>query len=222
MRIETAFLNGTTIRRLIPIGALMAALALAPARALRAETIYKFEDAEGRILLTDDPRKGREMRLLKRFHFSYRTPRSGGRAPALAQLEERIRRYGPLIEEAARRHGLDPELIHAVILAESAYQHHARSPKGAMGLMQLMPQTARRLGVEDPWDPAQNIQGGAAYLRWLLDRYEGDVELALAAYNAGEGAVDKYGRAIPPYKETITYVEKVKEFMKKGRMAFLN
>jgi len=189
---------------------------------LQAETIYKFEDAEGRILLTDDPRLGREMTLLKRFHFSYRHPRSGGRAPSLADLRRRIRRYSPWIEEAARRHGLSPDLIHAVILAESAYQPRALSPKGAMGLMQLMPATARRFGVRDPWDPRQNILGGAAYLKWLLDRYDGDLSLATAAYNAGEGAVEKYGNTIPPYKETVTYVKKVKEFMNKGMVAFLN
>ena len=196
-------------------------LLLLAAVPVAAGTIYKFEDAEGRILLTDDPRLGREMTLLKRFRFSYENPRSGGHAPRLEALRKRIRELSPYIREVARTYGLNPDLIHAVILAESAYQRHARSPKGAMGLMQLMPQTARRLGVSDPWDPEQNIRGGAAYLKWLLDRYEGDVELAVAAYNAGEGAVDRYGRAIPPYKETITYVKKVKEFMNKGMVAFL-
>ncbi len=197
-------------------------LTLLPVLAQAGTTIYKYQDAEGRILLTDDPRLGRQMTLLKRFHFSYEHPRSGGRAPRLAELKARIRKYSPLIESVARRYELDPDLIHAVILAESAYRPHARSPKGAIGLMQLMPQTARRLGVNDPWDPEQNIRGGAAYLRWLLDRYDGDLELAVAAYNAGENAVDRYGRAIPPYKETITYVKKVKEFMNKGRVAFVN
>ena len=182
--------------------------------------IYKFVDAEGRILLTDNPRAGRHMSLLKRFHFSYAEPRSGGRAPALPQLKRRIRELSPYIDRVASRHGLDPDLIHAVILAESAYREKALSAKGAMGLMQLMPDTAERLGVRDPWDPEQNIEGGARYLRFLLDRYNGDVELAVAAYNAGEGAVDKYGRTIPPYKETITYVKKVKEFMNKGLAAF--
>jgi len=182
--------------------------------------IYKFRDAEGRILLTDNPKAGAGMALLKRFRFSYAKPHSGGKAPALPALKRKIRELAPYIDTVAARYGLDPELIHAVILAESAYREKALSPKGAMGLMQLMPETARRLGVNDPWDPRQNIDGGARYLKFLLERYDGDLDLAVAAYNAGEGAVDKYGRAIPPYQETITYVKKVKEFMSKGRAAF--
>ncbi len=109
---------------------------------------------------------------------------------------------------SARRHGLDPLLVEAVILAESAGRRWATSPEGAMGLMQLMPATARRFGVADPRDPAQNVAGGSRYLRWLLDRFGGDVTLALAGYNAGEGAVDKYG-GIPPYRETRNYVRAV-------------
>ena len=209
------------IRRFGPAGlACGLVLGLALASQPASSDIYKFEDAEGRILLTDNPRVARGMSLLKRFRFSYARPQSGGRAPALPKLKKRIRQLSPYINTVAQRHGLDPDLIHAVILAESAYREKALSPKGAMGLMQLMPATAERLGVDDPWDPMQNIEGGAKYLRFLLDRYQGDVELAVAAYNAGEGAVDKYGRTIPPYKETITYVKKVKEFMSKGLVAF--
>jgi soluble lytic murein transglycosylase-like protein len=110
---------------------------------------------------------------------------------------------------SARQHGLDPLLVKAVILAESAGRPRARSPKGAMGLMQLMPATARRFGVADPDDPAQNIAGGTRYLRWLLDRFGGNVTLALAGYNAGEGAVDRHG-GIPPYRETQNYVRTVR------------
>jgi soluble lytic murein transglycosylase-like protein len=108
----------------------------------------------------------------------------------------------------ARQHRLDPLLVKAVILTESAGRPRARSPKGAMGLMQLMPVTARRFGVTDPYDAAQNVAGGTRYLRWLLDRFGGDVPRALAGYNAGEGAVERYG-GIPPYRETRNYVTTV-------------
>ena len=108
----------------------------------------------------------------------------------------------------ARQHGVDPLLVKAVILAESAGRRWATSPKGAMGLMQLLPATARRFGVADPFDPAQNVAGGTRYLRWLLDRFGGDVTLALAGYNAGEGAVERHG-GVPPYRETRSYVRKV-------------
>lgn len=112
-----------------------------------------------------------------------------------------------LVETSAKTHGVDPKLVHAVIKAESNYDPTAVSPKGAIGLMQLMPGTAERFGV-DPWQPAQNIDGGVRYLKWLLEQF-GDISLALAGYNAGEGAVMKYGRTIPPYRETQNYVDKV-------------
>ena len=111
-----------------------------------------------------------------------------------------------LIFDVGQRHGVDPRFIHAVIWQESKYKNQARSHAGAQGLMQLIPATAERFGCEDVYDPAANIEAGTKYLRWLLKRFDGNVELALAGYNAGEGAVDKYN-GIPPYNETRNYVK---------------
>lgn len=110
-----------------------------------------------------------------------------------------------IIFRAGVNHGVDPRFIHAVIWQESKYKVRARSHVGAQGLMQLMPPTARRFGCDDVHDPAKNIEAGTKYLRWLLNRFKGNVSLALAGYNAGEGAVDKYS-GVPPYNETQNYV----------------
>lgn len=169
-------------------------------------------------------------RLLRDWHQRTETVLRGGRAeregppkirrireaPALpSPIAERRMRYTALIDAEAARHDLDPELVHAVIRAESNYRSKAKSPAGACGLMQLMPATARRFGVTDIWDPEQNIRGGIAYLRFLVERFDGDLNLVLAAYNAGEGAVAKYGNRIPPYRETRTYVSRVLGFLGK-------
>jgi len=118
--------------------------------------------------------------------------------------------FAQTVERIARQNQLPPKLIHSVIRVESNYDPYAVSPKGALGLMQLIPSTARRFGVSDVFDPADNIQGGARYLKYLLELYKGDNALALAAYNAGEGAVSRYG-GIPPFPETRNYVTQVRK-----------
>ena len=135
-------------------------------------------------------------------------PGSGGgghisirRHPATGEVAKLVRNLAP-------RYKLDPNLVLAVVEAESNFNPKARSPKNAQGLMQLIPATAARFGVADVWDAEQNLRGGMAYLRWLLDRFDGDVKLALAGYNAGEGAVERHG-GIPPYAETQAYVRKI-------------
>lgn len=116
--------------------------------------------------------------------------------------------FDSYIVESGTRNGVDPVLLYAIMHQESTFKQRALSHKGASGLMQLMPPTARRFGVTKIWDPRQNIEGGARYVRFLLN-YFGDVRLALAGYNAGEGAVEKYGRRIPPYQETQEYVRRI-------------
>ncbi|HEY3265994.1 MAG TPA: lytic transglycosylase domain-containing protein [Armatimonadota bacterium] len=116
--------------------------------------------------------------------------------------------YEPMIADASARHGVDPAILRSVIKAESGFNPKAVSSAGAQGLMQLMPATARALGVADSFDPAQNIDGGARYLRHLLDKFGGNTSLAVAAYNAGPGSVEKYG-GVPPFAETREYVQRV-------------
>jgi soluble lytic murein transglycosylase-like protein len=164
--------------------------------------IYAWRDANGNLVLSD-----------RKLEANARTYEVAG-APAIRSTRplapRGIRtRFESLVQAHASRNNLRPDLVRAVIQVESGFNPRARSPKGAMGLMQLMPATARELGVQDPYDPADNIRGGTIYLRRLLDRYDGNEQLALAAYNAGAGAVDKHGRAVPPYRETRDYVKKV-------------
>lgn len=122
---------------------------------------------------------------------------------------EKLAQFAPLIQQSAKKHGVPVELLCGVILQESNGNPNALSHAGARGLMQLMPATAKQMGVKNIMDPAQNIEGGTKYLRFLLDKFDGNIELAVAGYNAGEGAVKKYGNKIPPYRETQRYVPKV-------------
>lgn len=137
-------------------------------------------------------------------------------AQAVREAQRGADRFAALIRRVAHDTEVSPQLLHAVIAIESGFDTRAVSRKGALGLMQLMPQTAQRFGVDDPFDPAQNIAGGAAYLKSLLDLFGGDLQLALAAYNAGEAAVIRAGNRIPPYAETRDYVPRVLARLRRG------
>ena len=143
---------------------------------------------------------------------SFRPERGIGSLP-VAEIDR-------LVRQTAKHFQVDPQLVHAIISVESKYDPNAISSKGAMGLMQLVPATARRFGVENPFDPKQNIEGGVNYLKYLLDQYGGNVALSLAAYNAGEHSVERYG-GIPAFQETRQYVRKVTNLYQNGEVVGL-
>jgi soluble lytic murein transglycosylase-like protein len=173
--------------------------------------IYSWRDADGRLVLSNrqKPDNG-EVRAYDVPHAAtLRTTRATDRT--IATTSARPDAFDQLIAEHAQRYGIREDLVRAVVQVESSFNPYARSPKGALGLMQLMPATIRRFGVANPFDAAENVKAGVLYLRELLDRYGNDEQLALAAYNAGEGAVEKYGQRVPPYAETQHYVSAVTE-----------
>jgi len=173
---------------------LLALVMLAPfARPVCAD-IYRYVDEDGIIHFSNVPN-----------HYRYRLYISDGNMDYQAYFD----RYDKIIRQAARKHGIDSSLIKAVIRAESDFDKHAVSSKGAQGLMQLMPETAKELEVGDSFDPKENIHAGVRYLKRQLKNFQNDVSLALAAYNAGENAVRRCGHRIPPYKETRTFVDRV-------------
>jgi len=182
--------------------ALAAAIALvAAASASAGDTIYYRRNADGTLELTNVP-GDKDLRPV-RPELRRVNPGSGSK-------------YREMIFRTAREHGVHPDLAYAVAAVESSFDPQARSPKGALGLMQLMPETALRFGVGDALDPADNVRGGVRFLRYLLDLFGGDLRLALAAYNAGENAVLAIGR-VPPYQETRVYVAKVMRRFGPGR-----
>jgi soluble lytic murein transglycosylase-like protein len=171
--------------------------------------IYALREQDGTLVLSDKPLgPGARTFAVQGSGGTIRTTSSSDLSTVATAT--RVSRWDSTIEEHAAAQRVRPELVRAVIQVESAYNPRARSHKGAMGLMQLMPGTAADLGVVNPYDPEQNIRGGVAYLRMLLDKFGGNEELALAAYNAGPGAVSRYGDNIPPYRETQQYVDKVR------------
>jgi soluble lytic murein transglycosylase-like protein len=212
----------------LPALAAAAALGLLTWAPMTPAAIYKFVDRYGVTHYTDrlPGQKYTQLRL--------RSSTSENRAKSFGSLPDRTWRFSVLrsgrgksksvpkhlagtIHSAARRHSMDPALVKAVIRAESAFNPKAVSRAGAAGLMQLMPGTAAQYGVYDRFDPAANIDAGTRHLRGLLDMFNNDLMLALAAYNAGEGAVMKYGNTIPPYAETRTYVNRVLSYYRQYR-----
>ena len=183
----------------LTLAALLLLSAFGPAGDAQArDTLYRYVDARGVIHFSNVPPND-----------LYRAvePRTRGLQRSKRSQPPRETRYDPIIVSAAREQGVEPALVKAVIAAESNFNPLAVSKKGAQGLMQLMPRTAESLGVDDAFEPRDNVGGGTRYLRVMLDRY-GDVSRALAAYNAGPKAVDRY-RGIPPYRETRDYVARV-------------
>ncbi len=194
---------------MLALGWQIATLLLAGTVALQAGEIYRYVDQQGVIHLANRP-EGRSASVRR----GVARPRGGG-GDAPARLPDPGRdRYDEHIRAAAERFRVEPELIKAVIHAESGFNRRAVSRKGARGLMQLMPGTARQLGVSDSFDPRENIFGGTRYLREMLDRYGNDLRLGLAAYNAGPEAVDRSG-GVPPYPETRSYVSRVSRLMQR-------
>lgn len=192
--------------RILPV--LLACLGLSsPALA----DIYKYVDKYGRVTLTDKPQGNSYKRLVKTWK-GWEEARS---QIALKDFDKNRERHRSRIDWAAKRYGLPAPLVHAVIAAESAYDANAISRAGAVGLMQLMPETAKRYGVVNRRNPMDNIDGGTRYLRDLLVMFDYNLILALAAYNAGEGAVKQYGNQIPPYEETRRYVDRVISYYNK-------
>ena len=168
-----------------------------------AAQIYSWRDDDGKLVVSDTPRAGGGAQTTYEVHGATSIKST---IPLVASNKSAP--YEASINEHARRQGVAADLVRAVIQVESAFNPVAVSNKGAMGLMQLMPATAMELGVRNPFDPDQNIRGGVTYLKQLLTRYDQKVELALAAYNAGIGNVEKYGD-VPPFKETRNYVNKI-------------
>ena len=171
--------------------------------------IYMFKDERGVVHFTNIPSGDKRFKMVRKEETTSDYTRAAGLPQYVMPTAELMRRYSPIIATASTSHGVDVALVHAVITAESGYNPSAVSRAGARGMMQLMPETAKRFGVQNIMDPSENIHGGVKYLSELLTMFKGDKKLALAAYNAGENAVIRAGHKIPPYAETENYVPKV-------------
>ncbi|HEX5755143.1 MAG TPA: lytic transglycosylase domain-containing protein [Arenimonas sp.] len=203
--------------RSAPAGAVVSAPARGGGARVTRGAVYKYEKNGVTHYTNVPPPKAAQATLL----FSYiETCYACGSLPGVdfSRVALNTEAFGAEIRQAAREFGVEEALVRAVIHAESAYRPNAVSNKGAQGLMQLIPATASRFGVADPFDPVQNIRGGVQYLSWLLKRYSDNTTLAAAAYNAGEGAVDRHG-GVPPYDETQRYVQRVGQLADRYRGA---
>jgi len=185
------------------VGVVVALAATAPPAT--ASQVFATLDRNGQLQVSDAPLVG-----AKAFfpHQTY-VPASAARAQSQVSPPKAASRWSPLIDQVAAEHGMDARLLHAIVTVESAYDPRARSHAGALGLMQVIPATGKRFGANDLLDPLQNLRAGTAYLAWLKRRFGGDLTLMLAAYNAGEGAVQRHGNRVPPFNETRQYVRKV-------------
>jgi soluble lytic murein transglycosylase-like protein len=198
----------------------MAVAAFAAVALPAAADIFSFKDEKGVVHFTNikglDPR----YKLIRKEDGGSLRDVSTSAMQVYMPSKEDIEKYSSIIQTAAKAYGVEASLVHAVISAESGYNQYAISKRGAMGLMQLMPDTARRYGVQNMMDPVENIHGGVRYLRDLLAMFKGRLDLVIAAYNAGENAVIRYGLTVPPYAETRHYVPKVlgfyRNFQKRG------
>jgi len=170
--------------------------------------VYKRTGIDGRVYYTDTPIKGIKYKRIIR-------TKPKGYAGAFKKLARNKKKYAPIIAKAAKKYQVDEKLLHAVIQTESAYDVKAISSAGAVGLMQLMPATASRYGVSNRKNATENIDGGTHYIKDLFKMFDSNLDLVLASYNAGEGAVKKYNNAIPPYPETQKYVKKVLKLYRK-------
>ena len=197
------------LRKTALVASLGLSVILASPTLAGAEVYVKY--LNGVPYFTDDPR-AQGFSKVRKYSGRFSRARQSVRLRGLGS-QVRLNRYRKTVQATADRHGLDAALVMAVIKTESDFDPYAVSPKGAMGLMQLMPETAYRMGVGDILDPRENIEGGARYLKFLLRRFEGNLDLSLAAYNAGENAVERYG-TIPPYRETQDYVRRVQHYYK--------
>ena len=203
------------VRKIVHPGGRVEYTNIAPKqRADIVSTYYKYRNAQGVLSFSDEKPSGVKFEVVRFDCFACKVDSSVNWETTPLFTD----RYRQTIDTLAKRHGVDGALVRAVIHAESAFNARARSRVGAQGLMQLMPQTASELGVTNPFDPAQNIDGGVRYLAMLLERYNRDTRLATAAYNAGPGAVQEYG-GIPPYAETRAYVERVAILHRRYQMA---